>query len=313
MSTDLVLQHIKQPIKAEALRLGFAACGVASLEPVDPENQSRFAQWTAHGRQAGMDYMNRYTAERMDPSLLLKDARSILSLALNYFPAQLIAEKNPQIAWYAYGKDYHEVMRKKLHELLLFIRTLLPVEGRICVDTAPLLERYWAQKAGIGWIGKNTQLIIPKAGSCFFLGEILLEARIPPDDPAKNQCGNCEQCLKACPAQALCAPFTLDAHKCLSYQTIENRGPLSEESKRAIGNRIYGCDECQKACPHQRFASPTSVSAFHPSPELLQMTGNKWANLTPEEYRQLFKGSAVKRVKYEGLMRNIRQVCSKKS
>ncbi len=306
------LELIKQQIKAEAQRLGFAACGVAAVGPVDTDIQSYFADWIASNRQAGMEYMKRYTVQRMNPALLWEGARSILCLALNYYPDTRIPEKELQLAYYAYGKDYHEVLKVKMRELLVFIRSLVPAEGRICVDTAPILERYWAQKAGLGWIGKNTLLILPKAGSFFFLGEIILDVYLPPDAPVYHQCGGCKRCIEACPSGALCAPFVLDAQKCLSYQTIENREALSPEAEEVLDNRIYGCDACQKACPHQCFSTPTRISAFRPSPGLLQMNREKWSRMTIEEYRTLFKGSAVKRVKYEGLQRNIRSAIRKK-
>lgn len=312
------LQDLKSQIKAEASRLGFSACGVASVAPVEKETQFHFNQWLDKGYQSGMDYMARYKEIRMNPSLLMEDTRSILSLALNYYPPKQIPPEEPQIAWYAYGQDYHDVLKSKLHQLFEFIRTWfssnqtnlslkLPssLSGRICVDTAPLLERYWAWKAGIGWIGKHTQLILPQKGSCFFLGEILLNLNLPSDEPMKEHCGKCKLCLEACPGKALIHPYTLDAEKCLSYQTIENRGLLSSEACRILPNKIYGCDECLKACPYHRFSSPTLVREFHPSSSLLAMTREKWNTFSVEEYRILFKRSAIKRVKYEGLMRNI--------
>lgn len=298
---------LKQQIKAEALRLGFDACGIAAVEEVEDTVQQHFTHWISTGKHAGMEYMERYREQRMNPSQLLEGAKSVIVVVLNYYPSTRIPDHEFQIAWYAYGKDYHDCMREKLNQLLHYIRTLTATEGRICVDTAPILERYWAQKAGLGWIGKHTQLILPGKGSCFFLGEILLKTSLPPDEPMEMHCGSCKRCLEACPSQALSSPFILDAERCLSYQTIENRGPLSAQARQVMGHRIYGCDECQKACPHNRHATPTLTEEFQPSTPLLQMRKNDWLHLSPEQYRLLFKGSAVKRSKYEGLMRNIHE------
>jgi len=319
---------LKAQIKAEALRLGFSACGIASVVPVEEEAWKHFTQWLENGYQADMHYLERYADLRRDPSLLLEGAQSIISLALSYYPPQLQKENTYQLAWYAYGKDYHDVVKSKLHQLLEFIHTIQPnVQGRICVDTAPLLEKYWAEQAGIGWIGKHTQLILPKKGAAFVLGELLLDFELPADLPQKNRCGDCKRCLETCPAQALIESTQinskentcgygqsfLDARRCLSYQTIENRNAtLSTETVEALDERIYGCDACQKACPHTRYANAEETpKEFHPSSELMALEKEDWQILSLETYRRLFKGSAVKRAKYEGLLRNIQAVKGK--
>lgn len=310
-------------IKAEALRLGFSACGLAAAEAVDGENTGSFRKWIADGCHAEMAYMHNYEEKRLNPCLLVEGARTVISVALNYYPETKIPEDEYQIAWYAYGKDYHDVMKAKLNALLEFIskdlsyeratssETIVPpsieiLNARVFCDTAPVLERYWAWRAGLGWIGKNTQLIIPQAGSCFFLGEIIINrAADVYDTPQENHCGTCTHCLNACPTKALEAPFRLNSAKCLSYLTIEHRGELPSDTGKKMGNKIYGCDVCQRACPWNRFAKPSKVEAFRPSPTLLVMRKDDWHHLTEEQYRSLFKGSAVKRAKYQGLMRNI--------
>ena len=261
-----------------------------------------------------MAYMANYTEKRLDPRLLVPGVKTILSLAMNYAPARPMPDGEYQLAAYAYGQDYHELMKDRLRELA---GSLIPhpletgepaTEGeiRIFVDTAPVLERYWAWKAGIGWIGKNHQLIIPRAGSMFFLGEIFLPFELDAyDKPMANHCGGCHRCIDACPTHALTDEIGFDAARCLSYQLIENRGELSDEARSNMGDTIYGCDRCQQACPWNRFAMPNTEPALQPKPELLRMTKDDWHALTVEQYRALFKGSAVKRAKYEGLKRNI--------
>ena len=301
-------QALTQFVKAEAQRLGFTVCGVAQAEAVAPEVQEAYMQWIQQGCQAGMDYLERNLDKRFDPRLLVPGVQSIICVALNYYPATFLPEDTYQIAWYAYGKDYHDVMRERLGQLLQSIQAQCPpAEGRCFCDTAPVLERYWAQRAGLGWQGRNTQLIIPGKGSTFFLGEIFLNQELEFDAPMENHCGTCQACVELCPNKALSADRNhCAAPNCLSYLTIENRGPLPEGTP--LGNRIYGCDQCQKACPHNRLAQPTSVPEFTPSSALLNMTPEAWQALTREEYQALFKGSAVKRAKFEGLQRNIKAI-----
>jgi epoxyqueuosine reductase len=291
-------------IKNEALRLGFSKCGIAPADNVN-EHSQYFREWIAAGRHAGMTYLENYFEKRYHPHLLVEGVRSIVSVALNYYPERLLGEEQYQFAYYAYGKDYHEVMRRKLNNLFSFIHNEFnPVHGAAFCDTTPILERYWAWRAGLGWIGKNTQLIIPRAGSYFFLGELFLDIELEYDAPfRRNHCGNCDRCLNACPSKALEQPYKLNARKCLSYLTIENRGAIPEGT--ILGNRIYGCDECQKVCPWNHFALPCNIQEFQPTPTFLEMRKEDWRELTEKQYRILFKGSAVQRAKYEGLKRNI--------
>lgn len=303
----------KDKIKAEASRLGFFVCGFARAEPVSEAMRRHYLGWLADGRNADMAYLGNNLDKRFDPRLLMPGVKTIVVVAQNYFPARRLPEGEPQIADYALGLDYHDIVKQKLRQLAA---TVGIADYRAFVDTAPVLERYWAVRAGLGWIGKNQQLIIPHAGSEFFLGELFVTVELPPDEPLPNRCGTCHRCVDACPTHALSLPATcvegygditrFDARLCLSYQTIENRGELTVDAKAAIGDTFYGCDRCQRACPWNRFAKPSTEPLLQPREELLAMTRQKWENLTEEDYRRLFKGSAVKRAKYEGLMRNIK-------
>ncbi|WP_078063514.1 tRNA epoxyqueuosine(34) reductase QueG [Bacteroides ihuae] len=293
-------------IKAEALRLGFSACGIAPAEPITPEAEQHFKEWLSAGYQGEMAYMENNLEKRCDPRLLVEGTRSIVSLALNYYPQQQLHKDQYQFAWYAYGKDYHDVMREKMSTLFAYINEqICPVNGRVFCDTAPVLDRYWAWRAGLGWIGKNTQLIIPRAGSTFFLGELFIDIELAYDTPQKNRCGNCNRCQQACPTQAFEALYKLNATKCLSYLTIENRSEIPPQYASKMDGRIYGCDECQRVCPWTRFATPCTTPELKPSQDFIQMSKEEWQTLTEEQYRTLFKGSAVKRAKYSGLQRNI--------
>ena len=292
-------------IKAEARSLGFFTCGIARAEAVDSDTAEGYRRWIADGHHASMQYLADNIEKRLDPRLLMEGVKSIVCVALSYAPAERIPADQYQIACYAYGKNYHDVMKQKLHALAAACGIS---NYRAFCDTAPVLERYWAQRAGLGWIGRNRQLIIPHAGSMFFLGELFLTEELEYDTPARNRCGRCHACIDACPTQALIPHSSfLNSNKCLSYLTIEHRGPIPNSSF-LIPNSIYGCDRCQDACPWNRFAVPTTEQAFHPSPALMAMTKEAWHNLTIEQYRTLFRGSAVKRAKYEGLMRNIRNL-----
>ncbi|MDD6552271.1 MAG: tRNA epoxyqueuosine(34) reductase QueG [Prevotellaceae bacterium] len=290
-------------IKAEARRLGFFACGLARADAVDSETAAHVRQWLDHHDYASMEYMANYTDKRLDPRLLVDGVHTIVSVAMNYAPAQRLPEGQPQMAAYALGQDYHDLVKDRLRQLAAAIGA---ADGwRAFCDSAPVLERYWAVKAGLGWTGRNHQLIIPHAGSMFFLGELFLQESLEPDEPMVSRCGTCHRCIDACPTHALTFQGEMDAERCLSYQLIENRGELSDLAKEKMGDCFYGCDRCQTACPWNRFATPTTEPALQPKPELLHMTREDWQHLSVEDYRRLFKGSAVKRAKYEGLKRNI--------
>lgn len=304
------LKYLTDSIKAEARSLGFFACGVARAAKVGEEYASLFRRRLARNDYAGMHYMYENVDKRLDPRLLVPGVKSIICVAMNYAPRERMPHEGYQIAAYALGRDYHEVVKARLFKLAEYINKELGGIGYRCfVDTAPVAERYWAQQAGIGWIGKSGLLIIPRAGNMFFLGEVFVDTELCYDEPMESLCGRCTRCLDACPTHAL-REDGLDCSACLSYQTIENRGAISPEIADRMGNHIYGCDECTCACPWNRFATPTDIDEFRPSDDLLAMQKADWQKLTEDEYRRLFRHSAVKRAKYSGLMRNIRAAAS---
>lgn len=315
-------------IKQQALSLGFSACGIAPAECVDDTYAQAFLRAQKRHLFADMGYMYEHTDMRLNPRKLMPKVKSIISLAMSYAPERRISPQEFQIAAYALGKDYHEVLREKMWQLVAACGLGTPVKSlpsqerppleeatvRCFCDTAPVIERYWAYRAGLGWIGKSHQLIIPHAGSWFFLCEIFTDKTLDYDNPMPSRCGNCTRCIDTCPGKAIRQvndlytdgrSTDLDCQRCLSYQTIENRHELSADAVHNIGNHIYGCDECQLACPWNRFAKPTQQAQFKPSESLMNMRKEDWQRLTEQQYRQLFKGSAVKRAKYSGLMRNI--------
>lgn len=302
-------KELAQAIKDEAQRLGFSACGFAKAEPVNDETAQVVDHWVDMGYHADMQYMERNRHLRLDPAQLIPGCRTLIVVALNYYPKQPLPQEAYQIAYYAYGKDYHRVVKDKLHQLLAHIKVLVPeVEGRAFCDTAPLLERYWAVRAGLGFIGRNRQLIIPGKGSYFFLGVLAVNVDLPPSlDALPNHvvsCGDCKRCLIACPTKALTLDG-IDCRRCLSYLTIEHKGKIPDEMAKKLGHRIYGCDTCQRACPHNRNAQSTVEELFEMSPEAAALTRAEWHELTPDRYKILFKHSAMERAGYEGLMRNL--------
>lgn len=296
-----------EKIKEEAIRLGFDACGIC--QAVDSGEEENYMQWLADDCQASMKYMERNIDKRLDPRLLVDGAKSIISVALNYYPHHKQSAHAPQFAYYAYGKDYHDVVRGKLKLLFEFIRQTHPeVTGRYFSDSAPVLERFWAAQAGIGFVGKNTLLIIPSKGSFFFLGELIIDLELDYDTPITENCGSCTRCLNACPTGAIEMGYRVNAEKCISYQTIENRGEISAEIAPRLKNYVFGCDICQKVCPWNRIATPHNTSEFMPSDEFLSIDLKKLTEMDEEEYKKLFRGSAVKRTKYTGLKRNVNAI-----
>ena len=289
-------------IKSEAERLGFDICGIAKAEAVPDEVAGAYNRWIAQERHGTMQYLQRNCEKRFDPTLLVEGCKSIVIVAMNYAPQGAIEG----IAAYAIGNDYHKAVKERLFMLLNSINTIHPIKGRAFCDSAPVLERYWAVKAGIGWVGKNRQLVIPGKGSCFFLGELMIDAELVYDTPyTANHCGTCRKCIENCPTGAL-SENGFDARECLSYLTIEYRGNLPENIGEKMKNNFYGCDCCLKACPHNRFSTPNSTPEFKPNDTLRGMDIDKWKKLTKEQYNTLFKESAVERCGYEQLMRNIR-------
>ena len=316
-------------VKRAARAAGFHVCGLAPAGPVSAAQMWRRAYWLEQGMQAGMHYLERYADLRSDVRRLLPEAATVISCAVNYSPAAGVTPHNAGSAWhlarYACGDDYHDVLRAMLRTLAAQLGLHEGEEAKICVDTAPIDEKYWAARAGLGWIGRHTQLIIPCAGSFFFLGEIVTTRPADRyDAPMPSRCGTCRACLNACPAAALVPlppppephpadgatpplPHTmLDARRCLSYLTIEHRGALPHGTGERMGHCLYGCDRCAEVCPwNKRFATPTRIAALQPRPACEHRTPADWLALTEDAYRRLFSKSAVKRAKYEGLMRNI--------
>lgn len=296
-----------QSLCESAFSHGFVACGVAEATAVNADEAARFDGWIAHGGNADMRWIENHRDLRLDPRLLHPGVRTIVSLAMSYAPSERLPKESYQIATYAYGRDYHDVVRSHIQQ----IATDIKAEGsRAFCDSAPVMERYWAVRAGIGFVGRNHQLIVPGAGSMVFLGELFLKETVS-DAPTKSHhhsCGHCRRCIEACPSGALSDDGSFDAARCLSYQTIENRGEIPTELQQRMGNTIYGCDRCTLACPWNAHPAATRVAEFAPSEALLKMTPEQWRQLTPEAYAELFRGSAVKRAKYAGLMRNIHAV-----
>lgn len=296
---------MEQKIKQLAHELGFDACGYAVAQPVDAIARERYRQWLVQGRHGCMAWAERYCDVRDNPQLLLEGARTVIMLAMNYYPRQKQPRQAPQFAYYAYGRDYHEVMRERMHRLAQFIQAETGCDTRCCVDTAPLRERYWAQRAGLGFIGLNNQLILPGKGSYFFLGAVITTLELRPDEPCVLSCGECRACIEACPAHALAYDQPVDARRCLSCLTIEYRGELSQWVREAMGNRVYGCDECQRCCPHNSQAVPTAVADFEPSHEFLSLTDADIRHMTSAQFKRLFGHSAVQRTRLQGLQRNL--------
>ena len=293
----------KEQIRTIALNSGFTACGFAKAEAVEKDAVGKFNKWIEDGFNGCLDYMKNYPDLRENPTLLFPGTKTIICLALNYYPAVKQPVDVPQFSYYAYGRDYHKVARKLAKPIVEYIKSL-GGECRICVDSAPIRERYWAQKAGIGFIGMNNQLILPDKGSYFFLAEILTTLEIAPDEPCTLTCGNCGNCMKACPASAISGDCRIDASRCLSSLTIESP-ELPEDTARTLGNRVYGCDKCQQVCPHNKSAVPTTVEEFSPTEEFLALNEEKLLSMTEEDFNRIFQHSAVKRAKHARLMRNI--------
>lgn len=294
-------------IRQEAARLGFAFVGIARAERMDPE-AARLEQWLNAGMHGQMQYMENHFEKRVDPTKLVEGSKSVICLLYNYFTDQEQEDPDaPKMAKYAYGKDYHHVLKPKLKSLLQFIREEIgAVDGRCFVDSAPVLERDWARRSGIGWIGKNTLLIHPKAGSYYFLAELILDLELVYDHPIKDYCGTCTRCIDACPTDAIAENgYWVDGSKCISYLTIELREAIPETFRGKMENWMFGCDICQEVCPWNRFSQPHREPAFEPHPRLLDMREEEWEDITEEVFREIFRGSAVKRTKFRGLKRNI--------
>ena len=296
-----------QMIKTEALRLGFMACGISKADFLE-EEAPRLENWLSQNHHGEMSYMENHFDKRLDPRLLVEGSKSVISLTLNYFTThQQVDISAPKISKYAYGLDYHTVIKEKLQELMYFINENIgEVNGRCFVDSAPVMDKVWAQKSGLGWRGKNSNLISKEAGSFFFLAELIIDLELAYDTPfTTDHCGTCTRCIDACPTDAIGAPYTVDGSKCISYLTIELKNEIPIKFKGKMENWMFGCDICQDVCPWNRFSKQHQEPAFEPALELLQLKKEEIIEITEDVFKQVFKNSAVKRTKFKGLKRNI--------
>ncbi|WP_445757379.1 tRNA epoxyqueuosine(34) reductase QueG [Polaribacter sp.] len=295
-----------QFIKQEAKRLGFLACGIAKAEFLS-EEAPRLEKWLQKGFHGEMQYMENHFDKRLDPRLLVDDAKSVISLAYNYYPEQQQNKDSYKISKYTYGEDYHHVIKEKLRELLANIQQEIgEVSGRCFVDSAPILERAWAEKAGLGWNGKHSLLIQKQQGSFFFLAELIVDLELEYDHPTTtNHCGTCTKCIDACPTAAILPNNTVDASKCISYFTIELKENIPSDYKNQSDDWMFGCDICQDVCPWNRFSKAHHEPLFYPKAAILQFTKRDWEEITEDTFQKVFKKSAVKRIKFSGLQRNI--------
>ncbi len=294
-----------QLIKAEAKRLGFLSCGISKADFLETE-APRLEQWLKNGFHGEMSYMENHFDKRLDPRLLVADAKSVVSLLLNYYPNQLQNQDTYKISKYAYGEDYHFVIKEKLKSLLNFIQENIgEVSGRVFVDSAPVLDKAWAAKSGLGWVGKHSNLLTQKTGSFYFVAELILDLELEYDAPTTDHCGTCTACIDACPTQAIVAPYVVDGSKCISYFTIELKDNLPQEMKGKFEDWMFGCDVCQDVCPWNRFSKPNTENSFQPKSEILNFSKKDWQEITEETFRKVFQKSAVKRTKFDGLKRNI--------
>ncbi|OQD43744.1 tRNA epoxyqueuosine(34) reductase QueG [Croceivirga radicis] len=294
-----------QMIKTEAERLGFLSCGISKAGFLE-EEAPRLEKWLQANLHGQMGYMANHFDKRLDPTKLVEGAKSVISLLLNYFPEEKQRPNSYKISKYAYGKDYHYVIKNKLKQLINFIQDEIgEVDGRAFVDSAPVLDKAWAAKSGLGWIGKNSNLITQKVGSFYFIAELIVDLDLEYDLPTTDHCGTCTACIDACPTQAIIAPYVVDGSKCISYLTIELKEAIPSAFSEKMDNWMFGCDVCQDVCPWNRFSVPHDEPEFKAREELLNYSKQEWEELTQEVFQEIFRKSAVKRTKYKGLMRNI--------
>ena len=293
-----------QLIKTEAKKLGFLSCGISKAEFLEDE-APRLERWLKDGKHGKMAYMENHFDKRLDPRLLVPDARSIISLLFNYYTPLDQLDGAPKISKYAYGKDYHHVIKDKLKQLFQIINNKIgEVSGRVFVDSAPVMEKSWAVRSGLGWQGKNTNLISKKAGSFFFIAELIVDLELEYDTPVTDHCGTCTACIDACPTEAL-TPYHIDASKCISYLTIELKDQIPTTFKSKMDDWAFGCDVCQDVCPWNRFSKQHNEPLFNPSSEVINYTQKNWEEITHETFNIIFKNSAIKRTGFKGFKRNI--------
>lgn len=294
-----------QFIKSEAKRLGFLSCGISKAGFLE-EEASRLEHWLNNQMNGQMSYMENNFDKRLNPTLLVDDAKSVVSLLLNYYPSEFQNEESFKISKYAYGHDYHFVIKEKLKELLNSIQDVIgEVSGRAFVDSAPVLDKAWAAKSGLGWIGKNSNLLTQKVGSFYFIAELIIDLELDYDTATTDHCGSCTACIDACPTEAIVAPYIVDGSKCISYFTIELKDNIPLEMKGKFDDWIFGCDVCQDVCPWNRFSKSHNEPLFNSNPELLSMSKKDWTEITEETFNIVFKNSPLKRTKYSGIIRNL--------
>ena len=301
-----------QLIKTEAKRLGFLSCGISKAEFLE-EDAPRLEKWLKEGMHGEMHYMANHFDKRLDPTLLVPGARSVISLLYNYYPSETQRSETYKISKYAYGKDYHFVIKDKLKLLYNFITEEIgEVAGRAFVDSAPVLDKVWAARSGIGWVGKHSNLLTQQLGSFYFIAELILNLDLEYDRPVTDHCGDCTACIDACPTEAIVNPYVVDGSKCISYFTIELKNEIPNAYQGKFDDWIFGCDVCQDVCPWNRFSKKHSEPLFEPRPEILNMSKSDWEEITEEVFQDIFRKSAVKRTKFEGFKRNVKFVSSTK-
>ncbi len=299
------LKFYSERIKEEAKRLGFLSCGISRAEFLE-EEAPRLETWLNKGMHGQMQYMENHFDMRLDPTKLVEGARSVISVLYNYYPEEKQREDSYKISKYAFGEDYHFVIKDKLKSLMNFIcEEFGEVGGRAFVDSAPVLDKVWAARGGLGWIGKHSNLLTQQLGSFYFIGELIIDLELETDLPVTDHCGQCTACIDACPTSAIIEPYVVDGSKCISYFTIELKDGLPAAYRGAFDDWMFGCDICQDVCPWNRFSKPHNEPRFRPRRELLQMDKKQWQEITEEVFQHIFRKSAVKRTKYKGLKRNI--------
>lgn len=298
-------QQHTQLIKTEAKRLGFDFCGISKAEFLE-EEAPRLEKWLKTSMHGQMQYMENYFDKRLDPTLLVEGAKSVVSLLFNYYPDQAQNPDAPKISKYAYGNDYHEIIKEKLKEFVYTLKEQIgDINGRVFVDSAPVLDKAWAKKSGLGWIGKNANLINKQQGSFFFIAELIIDVDLEYDGPIKDYCGTCTKCIEACPTEAIVAPYIVDGSKCISYLTIELKEAIPSEFKHKMDNWAFGCDVCQDVCPWNSFSQVHHEPQLKNTNGLIDFSKDEWYELSEELFNSVFKHSAIKRTKYNGLKRNL--------
>ncbi|MFK7845820.1 MAG: tRNA epoxyqueuosine(34) reductase QueG [Rhodothermales bacterium] len=306
-------EQLSKDIKAEALRLGFFACGISKAEQLDEEAR-RLENWLNNGRHGTMDWMGRNFDKRVDPRKLVDGAKSVISVLHNYYQpfAHSPGKDAGKISRYAWGDDYHDVMKERLYALYNWIEAHVgEISGRAFVDSAPVLDKAWAKKSGLGWVGKHSNLINQSLGSFFFIGELIIDLPLEPDGPVPDHCGSCTRCIDACPTDAIFEPYAVDANRCISYLTIEHReDDISGDLQQNLDNWIFGCDVCQDVCPWNKFKQPTQEQRYQPRAGMVDTRLEEWLEIDLEAFRKQFRKNPVKRTKFEGFKRNVRMVAA---